>query len=1422
MKYQVFLSHNSQDKPFVRALADWLKKHSISYFLDEQDLGPGDIISVALEKALNESESAVICIGQEGEGPWQSEEVHTLLNRAIAVSREKNEFRIIPVLLPDADTSKLRWFLQTRLWCDLSKGITDSEPELLRLKSAILGERYDRKLAADLGVNPYRGLEAFNAQDADFFFGRAVESVELATKVRDWRFACVVGPSGNGKSSLACAGLASEAAKQVVPGIETWPRLIVRPGNDLLHSILKQLFSKASSEQRGTLVSQAMERIAPVAHPLTAENWADGLNRELQSFYCVDERGYEQPVVILIDQFEEIFTHRGIVSAMEEQRMENIRRVLDALALLSQRGSKRWHFVLTLRSDFLQRCRLSLTFWNLLEKEQLKIELDELNEEGWRAAIKGPAARAGAYLEAGLVEIMLKDVYRQRGSMPLLQLALQQLWQNRNGACLAHQAYIAIGGVANALQQRAEQTLSQLKQDDPEYWEIARNLFLRLTSLGEGVSDTRRRVDRRELDWEGTDAAKVDHVIAVLSDADNRLIVTDEEAVEVTHEVLIRDCPTIRGWLELARPEIPVLRRLTHAARRWDENGRAPIFLNAADPPRELKRWMQSTSLRLTHLEREYWRASRAERAHAHREKRLTRQKLLREQLSRTADAIRAKQRFQRIATTAVVLALVAFVAAWFGVKSARTAKRNEQTANNHLAAAHFAVGRIDFERGNLTGALHWWMNAYLTADDPMMQTSMRNLIGGWSPQVGSPLLHDGHIMAVAFSPDGATVLTGSDDNTARLWDAKTGTLRGEPLKHERSVSTVAFSPDGVMVLTGSDDNTARLWDAKTGEPRGEPLKHEDWVRTVAFSPDGTTVLTGSYDNTARLWDAKTGAPRVDPLKHEGPVWAVASSPDGATVLTGSDDNTARLWDAKTGAPRGKPLKHEDWVRTVDFSPDGTTVLTGSYDNTARLWDAKTGEPRGEPLKHEDQVQTVTFSPDGTTVLTGSDDNTARLWDAKTGAERVEPLKHEGPVWAVTFSPDGATVLTGNYDNTARLWDANIGVPRGEPLEHEGPVWAVAFSPDGATVLTGSGDNTARLWDAKMGSPRGEPLKHDGPVWAVAFSPDGTSVLTGSYDNTARLWDAKTGEPRVEPLKHEGPVLAAAFSPNGATVLTGGGDNTARLWDAKTGASRGEPLKHEGPVWVVAFSPDGATVLTGSYDNTARLWDAKTGEPRVEPLKHEGPVLAVAFSPDGATVLTGGDDNMARLWDAKTGVPRGEPLKHEHRVRTVAFSPDSTTVLTGGGDNTARLWNAKTGAERGEPLKHEDWVRTVAFSPDGTTVLTGSNDNTARLWDAKTGAPRVESLKHEGPVLAVAFSSDGEMVVTGSSDFMARLWDVPPPALKDPERLRLSIEVRTRWTLSEQGLMRRLTQTEWLERKQRLAKLGGPSDTPTWEQYREQ
>ncbi|KAG8739560.1 hypothetical protein FRC10_005449 [Ceratobasidium sp. 414] len=301
---------------------------------------------------------------------------------------------------------------------------------------------------------------------------------------------------------------------------------------------------------------------------------------------------------------------------------------------------------------------------------------------------------------------------------------------------------------------------------------------------------------------------------------------------------------------------------------------------------------------------------------------------------------------------------------------------------------------------------------------------------------------------------------------------------------HTDMVLSVAYSPDGAYIVSGSYDETVRIWDAQTGQPVGQPLDgHTDRVLSVAYSPDGAHIASGSADTTVWIWDARTGQPVGQPLSgHTGYVNSVAYSPDGAYIASGSHDSTVGIWDAHTGQPVGQPLDgHTNLVSSVAYSPDGAYIASGSEDKTVWIWNAQTGQPVGQPLNgHTHGVDSVAYSPDGAYIASSSADSTVRIWDAQTGQLVGRPLNHTSLVLSAVYSPDGAYIVSGSYDNTVQIWDAHTGQPVGQPLGgHTDWVRSVAYSPDGAYIASGSNDHTVRIWDAHTAQPLLQPIRSD-------------------------------------------------------------------------------------------------------------------------------------------------------------------------------------------------------------------------------------------------------------------------------------------------------------------------------------------------------
>ena len=578
-------------------------------------------------------------------------------------------------------------------------------------------------------------------------------------------------------------------------------------------------------------------------------------------------------------------------------------------------------------------------------------------------------------------------------------------------------------------------------------------------------------------------------------------------------------------------------------------------------------------------------------------------------------------------------------------------------------------------------------------------------------------------------------------------------------IPHSGPVNSVAFSPDGARVLSGSSDGKLKLWDAATGQLIRTFGAYSGVVHSAAFSPDGVRLLSGNADGTLKLWDAASGHEIHTFKGHSGRVRSGAFSPDGKRVLSGSDDKTLKLWDASTGQLIRTFEGHSDRVQSVAFSPDGTRLLSGGRDKTLKLWDLATGQLIRTFEGHVGEVSSVAFSPDGARVLSGSGDRTMRLWDAATGALLRTFEGHSMSVSSVAFSPDGTRLVSGSFDGMLRFWDATAGhLVRTFEVDPMG-VFSVVFSPDGTRLLSDSGDETLKLWDAVTGRLVRTFEGYADQVNSVAFSPDGTRLLSGGGDRTLKLFDAATGQLIRTFEGHSDRVQSVAFSPDGTRLLSGSWDRTLKLFDAATGQLIHTFAGHVGAVNSVAFSPDGARLLSGSNDNTLKLWDAFTRQLIRTFEGHSDRVNSVAFSPDGTRLLSGSDDRTLKLFDAATGQLIRTFEGHADRAYSVAFSPDGTRLLSGSGDRTLKLWDAATGQLIRTFEGHSSWVSSVAFSPDGTRLLSGSLDTTLKLWAASTGGLIHPFKGHSGWVLSVAFSRDGTRVVSGSADTTLKVWN---------------------------------------------------------------
>ncbi|WP_262058974.1 helix-turn-helix domain-containing protein [Streptomyces sp. STR69] len=992
---------------------------------------------------------------------------------------------------------------------------------------------------------------------------------------------------------------------------------------------------------------------------------------------------------VIVDQFEEVFT-------LCQDPAERA-RFLDRLLAASRPGG-RLRVVIAVRADLYGRLAEHRGIADALRGASLLVA--PMSTAELREAVVKPATAQGLTVERALTDRIVADVSDRPGGLPLMSHALLETWRRRRGRTLTLKGYEAAGGVRGAITQTAEDLYGSLS---PQEAVLARQVMLRLIAPGEGSDDAGRPARRAELDTDGTGDTAV--VLDRLARA--RLITLDDDTVDLAHEALITAWPRLREWIDRDREVLRRHRLLTEAADTWEQLDRdAGALYRGARLTAAEEIFTASGSVdQLTQPERAFLTAS------------------LRTRDAEERVAARATRRLRSLIAALAALLVVAVIAAGLAFDQRQGAVSAQRTAlSRQLAAQSAALLDTNPDLASLLA-----VQAYRTSPGT-------EAVGSLYTAAALPLLHRltvyRTVWSVAFSPDGRTLATATDDKSIRLWNTATGTQRATLDGHGGAQDTVAFAPDGRTLASGGEDGV-QLWDVATGRVRARLPGHGNaQVLAVAFSPDGRTIAAAA-DTSVRVWDVASGKVRATLKGHTDLVWSVAFSPDGHLLATGSGDGTVRLWDAATGRAQVTLAGRAGQVRSVAFSPDGKTLAAG-VGRTARTWPVGSaalslhgGNSAGHIVRtgHTRQVMSVAFSPNGRTLATTGSDRTLRLTELATDDSRTVATRHTDTVMSAAFSPDGRTLATGSEDGTACLWQPETGQAGMTVNSRTGPIRSVAVSPDGRVLAAAGDDGKTRLWNTATGTLRATLAGRTSAVRFVEFSPDGRTLATGGVDGTVRLWDTRTATSRLV-LPYRSSVWSMSFTPDGRSVISRYDDGELRQWNTTTGKARALTTRHTKPVWSVAVSPDNRTLATGAYDHTILLQDLVTGTTRATLTGHTSTVKSLAFSPDGRILASSSEDRTVRLWDTATGRQRAVLTGHGDQVWAVAFSVDGRTVASGSEDGTVRLWDAATGRARATLTGHTGPVRTLAFSPDGRTLATGSSDGTARLWNLVLLDPR--------------------------------------------------------------------------------------------------
>ncbi|MHC4474256.1 MAG: hypothetical protein ACYTEL_01340 [Planctomycetota bacterium] len=615
-------------------------------------------------------------------------------------------------------------------------------------------------------------------------------------------------------------------------------------------------------------------------------------------------------------------------------------------------------------------------------------------------------------------------------------------------------------------------------------------------------------------------------------------------------------------------------------------------------------------------------------------------------------------------------------------------------------------------------------------------------------------LRHQGRAIAVIYSPDGRTIVSGGDDRAVVVWEADSGRVLHRLLGHTGKVYAVALSRDGRILASGSRVNgQVILWDAKKGRKLLE-LPRQDSVHWLAFAPDGKMLATVSA-SAVHLCDVATGS-EVRQFEGRRVFW-VGFAGNGKAIAAAGGRGTESSWLRLFSVADGKEMRSFEVtkINSAALSLDGRLLAAGSADGSVNIWEVESGESIGQfgpqPTGHNCNVS-LAFSPDSKLLASVGDSRGSRairVMSLETQKELTRCEGHYDGGLSICFSADGNKLVSGGMRGRVKVWDIGTGKAILAPAGHWGTVRYVAFLAGEDRVVTQGTDNTARLWKTAG-------CQHQNMVrayWRSAPSADGRLLAIPGNNGTIRVVDIQAGQILHVLMGHKYFVNRLAFSADGLTLASLDREGFLRVWDVVTGKQI-VAFASRVSMGTIIFSPDGKTLATASQmpmskfsdedspkdrEYPIRLWDASTGEKWGDFGAADDPVASLAFSPDGKLLASGhgllekptgpGDavesTNTVRLWQVETGKPVNTLKGHTAAVASVAFSGDGKTLASGSLDGTVRLWQVRAGKQTAVLKGHGlaalegieyDEVYAVAFSPDENILASGAKDGTVLLW----------------------------------------------------------------------------------------------------------
>ncbi len=590
-------------------------------------------------------------------------------------------------------------------------------------------------------------------------------------------------------------------------------------------------------------------------------------------------------------------------------------------------------------------------------------------------------------------------------------------------------------------------------------------------------------------------------------------------------------------------------------------------------------------------------------------------------------------------------------------------------------------------------------------------------------------------ISAVATSPDGQYWAAVSRQGDVWVWNEGGQTLHQMWKAHTDRIRALTFSSDGRSLLTGSWDNTIKLWNVSNGALLWSD-EHVSNLTSVAFAPNRHVLaIGGGTDAMVSLWDIHNNI-RTQMQPHPSPVSALSWSSDECLLASGRSDGNIQVWTQPL--TRVQTLSgHTSWVMGLAFNPDGRLLASGSWDGTVKLWEVSSGRLHLTLMGHTDRVNRVAWSSDGQTLASCSRDKTIRLWDVQ-GNTRSVLLGHTADIFGLTFTPDNHSLLSGSDDGTLRHWDVASGRCTHIIHGYVSSLSDIDWSPDGTQLVSGGMDSQVTVWDGSSGKQTKVLRGHRWSVSGVGWSPNGRMLASSGWDGAIRLWNPITGtsiQIPENPVDPDTIFFSVAWSPSGLHLASGTYISGVLVWDVMARSERW--LGRELPTGIrhVAWSPDGTRLVGAGDENIVYVWNVLESALLLRLRGHQGTVTCLAWNSDG-THLASGSRTQERgellVWDMQRGICVLACVEQVGFISAITWSSSGDQLISGDSEGRLCWWDVSSGKCVRVREAHQRMVQALKVSPDGNRLASCGDDGAIMLWDLQSGE-YLQTVRHDRP-----------------------------------------------------------------------------------------